>query len=272
MGFSFKSRFGSTTTETIPGLKGMFKNTPLEQYWEKLIPFFFSERIREQESDCKKDVQEDIEEYLQSLTELVDMLLALKSNKIKGDTWQLTNAEVCKELYDEVEELFLKHLDKYHDILFYDSYYDEMIGIDIEALFQKLEDFPIRESFEFEEREVDENGKEVEYGWKHLSKSELESTASLLKSYEEPVQEFHTAIKDSTRVRFIQFALKVGVPRTRKIYRELYKFMDCFFCIPDDVKASHSKTISTKDPESNYVKAIVTRVLAAEKQKATESV
>lgn len=270
MGFSFKSRFGSTTTETVPGLKGMFKNTPLEPYCERLMQFFFSERIRMKESDCKKDVQEDVEEYLRSLTELVNMLLALKSHKINGDTWQLTNDEVCKELYDEVEEIFLKRLEKYDDVL-YDSYYDEMIGVDIDALFQKLADFPTREGFEFEEREVDENGKEVEYGWKHLSKSELESTAELLKSYEEPVRAFHTAVKDSTSVRFIKFALNAGVPHTRKIYRELYKFMDCFFCIPDDVKASHSKTISTKDPESNYVKAIVSRVLSAEKQKPTES-
>ena len=270
MGFSFKSRFGSTTTETVPGLKGMFKNTPLEPYWEKLMQFFFSERIRAQESDYKKDAQEGLEEYLSSLSELVDMLLALKCHKIKGDTWQLTNEEVCKELYDDVEELFLKHLDKYYAI-FYDSYSDEVIGVDMEALTQKMTDFPTREGFEFEEREVDENGKEVEYGWKHLSKSELESTAELLKSYEEPVRAFHTAVKDSTSVRFIKFALNAGVPHTRKIYRELYKFMDCFFCIPDDVKASHSKTISTKDPESNYVKAIVSRVLSAEKQKPTES-
>lgn len=259
MAISFKSKFGPTNRETDPGLRDTFKNTPLEPYVTRLMPFFFSEPRRKYDRKIKNEMQSDFSSYIRSLIDLATMLHEIKGKQIFGSGWTIMDRSDSKAIYASVEELFLDRLDELEDH-FEDYEWMEELGEALDDLRKALSDFPWRENFEFEDRELDEEGNEVEYGWKHLSKTELEYIIRDLKSYEPAVRKFYVAEQDSIQVRFIKYALEHGVPKSRKIYRELYKFLDCFECIPAEIKKSHSTTISTRDPESNYIKSIVTRI------------
>ena len=244
-------------------LHDMFKNTALEPYLEDLIPFYYDEERKEYKGTVKRNLQQELLSYIDSLIDLATMLRSIKGKPVIGDGWTIRDRTDCCSIYDSVEQLFIKKLGDY-DYCFEPEICFEDCFDDVESLKEKLSEFPYGDSFEFEDKETDEDGNVVEWGWKHLSVSELDYAIKQLNQYSDIVKSFYTAEVEGRQVKFMRFAIDKNIQKSRKVYRELYKFMDFFGDIPADVKMRHSKTVSTTDPESNYIKSIVTR---AEKSK-----
>lgn len=259
MGIGFRSIFGPTTKETISGLNNKFKNTPLEPYLPLVVQFFFGTTHREFENSILLETRNNILSFIDEMIQLALLMRDLKTKKLKGRGWQISSVEDLSFLYSSVESHFFEKITDLWDIL--DRYgFDEYNPIAPPEWHEALKDFPCREAFTFEDAEVDEDGNEVEYGDRALSLFEIDYLLKTLKKYVKKVKGFHIDIDTTVANRFVEFMISHNVPTNRAIYRCMYSALDCFNGIPPEVKQSHATTISTTDPQSNYIKSIVTRL------------
>ena len=259
MAVTFKSIYGDTSKETLRGLHNQFKNTPLEPYLKYVVEFFFGDWVKKFEEGLLDETRQEIRQYIDEMIDLGMLLRDLKNGVLKGTGWQVHNKSDILHVYDSVESLFLDRLDELPDII-HRFEWEDFSPITTDEWEKALKIFPGNYCFEKEDVETDEDGNEVEYGDRRLSINEIEYAIKDLKQCRKIAKQFYLEMDNALVNRFVEFMISKGVPQTRAIYRCLYSALESFNGIPTEVKKSHKTTISTNDPQSNYIKAIVSRL------------
>lgn len=258
MSVSFKSIFGDTDKETLSGLRKKFWNTPFYQYLPIAIPFFFKE-AHSWEDACYSDTRSGVRIYIDETLQLALLLRELKNCSIKGKGWRIDSREDALRLYDSVESLFFKKIDDFPVVLH--RYEWEEFSTALLAEWEKaLEDFPYSGNFEKEDKEIDDEGNEVENGDSRLSQVEIDDAIKEIQHCKKIADKFFIDSDDAVAKRFVAYMIEKGVPESRQMYRCFYDVLDCFNGIPSDVKISHLNYPGKEDPKSNYIKAIASRV------------
>lgn len=129
-------------------------------------------------------------------------------------------------------------------------------------------DFPYRDSFEFEDVELDQEGNVVENGERHLSLSEINYLVDQLVHYDKMANNLSVETDRSIMTRFLEHMINAGIPLTRKVYYELYRVLDYYGVLSEDVKHMH-KTSSSKYCESNYIKSLVSTIMKRKKSEVS---
>ena len=258
MAIGFRSIFGGTDKETMPGLRQKFMNTPLYPYLSVAVPFFFKE-MHSWEESLYKDTRSGVRIFIDETLQLAILLRELKKGNAKGKGWHIASQEDILRLYDSVESMFLNKVDDLPDVLH--RYEWEEFSPELFSEWEKaLADFPYSEGFEREDKELDDEGNEVENGDHRLSIHEIDYAIKSIKRCKKIADQFFLESDDAMATRFVAYMIENGVPESRAMYRCWYDALDCFYGIPEVIKDSHKNLPAKSDPKGNYIKAIATRI------------
>lgn len=253
--YKYKGKYNSLNKETLNIIALDFKNTPLEKYMGFVL-FFFSKDLLTQFNDSWADrIRKDVCRYTQNCLNLAFYLKDLKLGIIKGKGWKITSEGDIANIYALIEEYVMDSLDEVEGI-FDTSTPLEQLNRPIEEWEKQFRDFPCRDSFEFEDRELNDDGEEDEYGWKHLSIAEIDWLIKELKRFDKMAKNLELEIDKKVVTRFLEYMLDKGMSQERKVYREVFRLLDNFGLIPEHVISSH-KCAADPDPAGNYIKSLV---------------
>lgn len=242
-----------------------FKNTPLERYILKIWTFFhiyFNVRMF---SFSAHYTRETLAKDLSVALDYAMFLKHLREGNIKAPGWQFTHKGVVVYIYDCIEKEFIELLDHVCDIFYDCPSICEEGNNTVDTWESMFRDFPCSETIEFEEKiyyeKDDDEDEDAEPELKHqrLSRSELNGLIDDLNYYKGLVDGMRLDDDRPFIHRLIEFLLDAGMPKSRKVYEQLYRALDNWGLIPDDVKKRHE----TGEPysDSNYIKSYVNTIL-----------
>ena len=258
MAISFRSKFGATNIETEKGLNDTFKNTPLEKYLP-LVMRFFCKEVNSWEEPLYKEIRSDLCHKCDEALQLGKLLLNLKSINSRGNGVHIDSTLDRLKIYDFVESMFFEKIDSISDVFIV----KELQDFSTDSLYKwekALSILPRRDSFLLEEKEIDENGNEVDNGHRRLSLNEINHALMSIKQGKASAQKFFLESDIAVANRFVSYMIINGVPENRAMYRCFFKALDCFGLIPRYIKESHKTHCADLDPEGNYIKAIASRI------------
>lgn len=255
----YKGKYGPFDKGLIKALVFDVRNTPLQGYAARINSFFTFDLIQSFDDILPKAARDQIIPYIDECLSLAKYLKSIKEGNLKGAGWKITSRDDMRAIYDSIEKLVIEKLDKFYWLLsdFEDANIKSVVIQEWEQLFSN---FPCGEEFEYEDRELDENGEEVENGDRRLSLAEINYLIRDLERYQKIAKGLTVDTDKKLITRFLEYMLDAGVPHTREAYKELYKVLDNFGYISDEVKHSHVSTTS-KYNESNYIKSLVNTIL-----------
>ncbi len=256
MAFGFRSVFGHTNMETIPGVERKFMNTPLYDFLPLVYSFFSMEHAVSDEEEFYRDMRSGVSRYIDEVLQLALLLKELKKENAKGRGWHIESRSDIHCLYVSVESLFMKKVDLLPEVLDSYSWEEEGIGFPDEWK-AALSDFPCSKGFKREDKAVDGIGKLVGDCDDHLSIGEIEDVIKSVERCKKAAKAFYTESDEAVAKRFVIYMIENKVPESREMYRCWYDALDCFYGIPDWIKKSHD--YSQEEPRSNYIKAIASR-------------
>ena len=236
-----------------------FLNTPLEAYSHYAFLFLSTEPLVESSGDCLGPARGRIQTYVSECESLVKMILAAKTGKLTGKGWCIDSEEDLSFLINRAEDYLLKKLGYFDAIFLLHHPDDKPDGSNIGTWGRMLSPFPRIKDLEFNKSAI--GARETIYlpVSQIFNVEELERILVSLHDCVKISKTFPLESDDSVQYRFVEYMLEHGVPKTREVYRELYRALDMYGRIPDYVKESHSKTNSF-DPQSNYIKSFVTTI------------
>lgn len=237
-----------------------FKNTPLEPYVVEAAKFFMMDVTKQFNSILPQAVRNRLLNFTEESLQFAKFIREIKKGCLKGKGWSIQSKDDIASVYNAVEDIFL---DKLEEIFMIFEEFGESSAIQnaiIEEWKDIFQDYPCRESFEFEDKELDEEGNEIEYRDSHLSLRELDYTIKVLEKYYRIAKKLTIDLDRKFVTRFLEHMLDAGIPRSRKVYFELYRLLDYFNYIPDEVRHTH-KTTTSQYNESNYIKSLVTTII-----------
>ena len=117
MGFAFRSIFGNTYNETVPGIENKFRNTVLWDYLPLVYSFFADEVHHRWEEAIFKDTRSGVQRYIDETLQLARLLLSLKEGHFRGKGWIIDSSADALKIYDSVESIFLEKLDELPDVV-----------------------------------------------------------------------------------------------------------------------------------------------------------
>ena len=265
----YKGEYGIFHEELRKIMADDFRNTPLSPYVKDIVLFFVIDFWSELLSYPAKTAKKGLIKELSEAIDYAKFLKFLKEGKIKGPGWQFSNTSVRVSIYDCTEQRFLDHLD-YISEVFDDSRIcsiEENGTVDIwEKLFA---DLPCRECLEFEdkiycEKDDDDDDEEPEVEYQRLSLRELTWLIKELTHYKNIAENLLLNQDRPFIHRLIEFLLDAGMPKSRPVYDQLYRALDYWGLIPDDVKHRHECGEPYND--SNYIKSYVSTITRHKKQ------
>ena len=264
----YKGEYGIFDGELRKVIADDFRNTPLSPYVKDITLFFVIDFWSDFLSLPAKSAKKDLIKALSEAIDYAKFLKFTKEGKIKGPGWQMSNTSVRVSIFDSTENVFLDHLDYIYEI------FDDNRLISVERnetvdTWEKLfADLPCRENLEFEDKTYyetdDEEGEEPEVAHQRLSKRELNWLIKELTHYQSIANNLLLNQDRPITHRLIEFLLDAGMPKSRKVYDQLYRALDYWGLIPEDVKHRHECGEPYND--SNYIKSYVNTILKNKKQ------
>ena len=266
----YKGEYGIFNEELKKVMEDDFRNTPLSPYVKDISLFFtieFWSNILSYPAIMAK------RELIKELSIAIDYAMFLKflrEGKIKAKGWQIVNRTTAARIYGCVEDDFIDHLDHIYDV-FDDS---RSCSIENNSTVDKWEKLfaglPCRETIEFEDKvyyekdDDDDPDEEPELKYQRLSLRELKGLIKELTYYKNIAENLLLRQDRPLIHRLIEFLLNSGMPKTRKVYEQLYRALDYWGLIPEDVKHRHECGEPYND--SNYIKSYVNTILKNKKQ------
>lgn len=245
--------YASQPTEEELRLK--FLNTVLEPYTQFIYTFWISEPLMEIADNCHDNFRQGVIEYIKECLDIARCIKQTRSGEIKGRGWKIDGTYDSNLIISKLELYFIEKLEGF-EVIFHGSlpedtekYSTARVWSTALKPFPRVRDLPINYADYIK-------GKTEWHYFPHFFDVKL--ITDIISNLEECInitKTFSLEHDISTSVRFIAFMIDNGVPMTREAYRELYKALDLYNCIPEDVKRSHEKTTSS-DPQSNYVKSL----------------
>ena len=258
----YKGKYTIFDKELPKVLINDFRNTPLQPYILKIWTFFhiyFHVRLSSFSAHYTRDV---LAKDISIALDYAMFLKHLREGHIKAPGWQFTHKGVVVYIYDCIEKEFIEHLDHVCDIFYDCPTMGEEQNNTIDAWENMFRDFPCRETLEFEDKiyyETDDEDAEPELKQQRLSIRELNVLIDDLIYYSGLVEGMKLDNDRPFIHRLIEFLLDAGMPKSRKVYEHLYRALDYWGLIPDDVKKRHEKGEPYND--SNYIKSYVNTIL-----------
>ena len=266
----YKGKYTIFDKELPKVLINDFRNTPLQPFILKIWSFFYIYFHTRMLSFPAHYTRDTLANDISVALEYAMFLKHLREGKIKASGWQFTRKGVVVYIYDCIEKEFIEHLDHVCDIFFDCPGMNEEKNITVDAWENMFRDFPCSETIEFEdkiyyERDDDED-EDVEPELKHqrLSRRELNGLIDDLKYYRGLVDGMKLDDDRPFIHRLIEFLLDAGMPKSRPVYDQLYRALDYWGLIPDDVKQRHECGEPYND--SNYIKSYVSTIAKHKKQ------
>lgn len=244
---------------TIDDLEKKFANTPLENYVSDIFRFWQAEPFSKTAYGAFIDSRERLRQYLLGCLQLSEMVLSFKKGNFSGKGWKLTEGAEQSRMLTISEDLLLKKLKEFDSIFLLHHPDDSPDGSVLGSWGRMLRPFPryrelIRDGVTSEKRcHLDDVV--VSY----FSIAEMEDIVQRCKECVRISKEFVVPDEESVVSRFVAYMLESGIQKNRKTYREIYRVLELYDCIPDYVKISHDKTTAS-DPQSNYIKSHITTI------------
>lgn len=244
---------------TIEDLEKKFANTPLENYVPAVFRFWQAEPFSRVAQDVFIDSRERLKRYLIGCLQLSEMILSFKKGNFSGKGWKLTESVEQSRLITASEEFLLERLKGFDAIFQMHHPDDPPDGSVIGSWGRMLRPFP---RFGKLKHKIVATKERFYYDSMGVSLFTIEEMEDIVQRCRECVRiskNFAIPDEESIASRFVAHMLESGIQRNRKTYRELYRVLELYDCIPDYVKTSHTKT-SSADPQSNYIKSYVTTI------------
>lgn len=236
-------------------LKLKFLNTVLEPYTQYIYTFWISEPVMEIADSCHEDFRQSVIAYIKECLQIAKCIKQTRSGVIMGRGWKINGTYDSNLLISKLELYLIEKLEGF-EIIFHGSLPEETEKYSTARIWcTALKPFPRVRNLPINYVDYIKGKTEWNY-FPHFFDAEL--ITDIISNLEECVnitKSFSLEHDISASVRFIAFMIDNGVPMTREAYRELYKALDLYDCIPEEVKRSHEKTTSY-DPQSNYVKSL----------------
>lgn len=262
----YRGRYPILDKEIITILKNDFRNTPLYPYIGKLYLFMLAHSFSGLSTWGIKETRDTLIKRVSDCLEVSICLKSIKEGELKGKGWKLSNKSLLLTIYDSVEEYLMDALDSVMET-FHDTYIPP-----IEKAQKTIDDweklfcyFPWRESFEYEDityvksySDDDDDNDQREIDTRRLSLSEIDWLIDELKQFKSLAKNLLLDEERPFMHRLIETLLDSGMPKSRKVYRELYRALDNWGIISEDVKRSHECGEPYND--SNYIKSFVTTI------------
>lgn len=240
-------------------IKKHFVNTPLEKFSDSIYAFWVSEPVMRSADNCFDVFREGVRDYIDECLALAECVRASKNTTFSGKGWKLSAASDLRAVSCTLETLLVDKLYGF-EVLFHGNLpEDEDKYSTARGWAISLKAFPRVEALNIDLDSYRENRESFGVNNSLLSIDLLDRIIDSLKTCRKVAKGFTIEHDMSTINRFVAFMLDNGLPQTRKMYRELYRALDIFGCIPDYVKKSHDTTTSS-DPQSNYIKSVVTTI------------
>lgn len=255
----YKGKYKVMSVELLKELILDLRNTPLQGYAARINSFFTLDLFQSFDDYLPKATRDQIIPYIDECVSLAKYLKTIKEGKLKGAGWKITSRDDIRAIYDYIENLVIKKLNGFYWILS-DYEYDKNSSVVIQEWEKLFSDFPCGEEFEFEDKELDDNGEEVKGGDRRLSLAEINYMIRELEHYQKIAKKLTVDTDKKLITRFLEYMLAAGVPHTSEVYKELYTVLDNFGYISDELKHSHISTTS-KYSESNYIRSLANTIL-----------
>lgn len=255
----YKGKYGPMDSRLHQAMHFDFRNTPLQPYVVHATMFFTKDVLKAFDSIFPATIRMRIQPFISECIPLARCLRDVKLGNVKGSGWRITSKDDLLNIYDSIESLLLDKLDEWYCIC--DDADNGIIeNAVVDEWMELFKDFPCRESMYFEDVETDDEGEEKEDGEKRLSLAEIDYLIKDLERYNKIAKNLKIDTDKKLITRFLEYMLQAGIPHSRGIYKELYRLLDNFGYIPDEVKHSH-KTTTSKYGESNYIKSLVNTII-----------
>lgn len=264
----YRRRYPILDKEITTILKDDFRNTPLYPYIGKLYLFMLAHSFSGLSTWGIKEIRDTLIQRVSDCLEVSICLKSIKQGELKGKGWKLSNKSLLLTIYDSVEEYLMDALDRVIDT-FHDAYIPPIDKAqktidDWEKLFS---DFPCRESFEYDdityleiysddEDEINEDQREIDT--RRLALWEIDMLIDDLMKFKSLAENLLLDEERPFMHRLIEALLNSGMPKSRKVYRELYRALDNWGLISGEIKKSHESGEPYND--SNYIKSYVTTI------------
>lgn len=245
---------------SIEDLERKFANTPLENYVPAVFRFWQAEPFSRVAHNVFVDSRERLQSYLKGCLQLSEMILSFKKGNFSGKGWRLTETIEQSRLITASEEFLLERLKGFNAIFQMHHPDDPPDGSVIGSWGRMLRLFPRFEKLKRKNVATKERYYYDSIGVPLFTIEEMDDIVQRCKECVRVSKNFAVPDEESVASRFVAHMLNNGIQRNRRTYRELYRVLELYDCIPDYVKTSHAKT-SSADPESNYVKSIVERIV-----------
>lgn len=257
----YKERYNSLNPKLYTILAFDFKNTSLENFVPDIVHFFAESELKHYDYCIECIYRELLQNKTKECLDFAKFLRDIKNGVIKGQGWQITSKEDISTIYSSIEKLFLDKIDDFGWAFDENRALPEGdINYQVTEWEEMFLDFPSRNSFEFEDIPYNDDGKVDEDTDHHLSLAEINYSINVLGRYVKIAKNLKVETDKRIINRFLEYMLGKGIPHTRETYRELYKVVDNYGLIPDDIKKGHSTTTS-KYEDSNYIKSLVNTIL-----------
>lgn len=245
---------------TIEDLEKKFANTPLENYVPAVFRFWQAEPFSRVAHNVFVDSRERLQSYLRGCLQLSEMILSFKKGDFSGKGWRLTEAIEQSRLITSSEEFLFERLKGFDAIFQMHHPEDPPDGSVIGSWGRMLRPFPRLRELKRSNVATKERYYYDSIGVSLFTIKEMEDIVQRCKECVRISKDFAVPDEESVASRFVAYMLENGIQRNRKTYRELYRVLELYDCIPDYIKTSHAKT-SSADPQSNYIKSYVTTIV-----------
>lgn len=260
----YKGKYGPMDSGLHRAMFFDFHNTPLQPYVVQATMFFTKDVLKKFDSIFPASIRMQIQPFVSECIPLAKCLRSVKLGEVKGTGWKITSEDDLLKIYDRMESLLLDKLDEWSWIC-EDADNGIIENAVVDEWMELFKDFPCRESMYFEDVETNDEGEEIEDGEKRLSLSEIDYLIKDLERYNKIAKNLKIDTDKKLITRFLEYMLQAGIPQSRGVYKELYRLLDNYGFISDEVKHSH-KTTTSKYGESNYIKSLVNTILKNKEQ------
>lgn len=241
-------------------VKRHFLNTALEPYSQWVYAFWMSEPLVQTADACHDYFRKGVQNYIDECLQVAKAVEAAKKGSIVGRGWKITSPSDVNYLSARMDTYLVQKLYGYESVFMLNLPEDTDKISTARNWAMALKTFPRVRTLPINVEDAKANINSIDSAKSLFTKEQVAKIVADLEECAKVADSFSLEQDYSVITRFLSFMLDQGIPRTREVYRELYRALELYDCVPEHVKRSHKSTTS-KDPHSNYIKSLVNTII-----------